>query len=256
MTPKHNMARLDMSSLGTSKFHYDLSSPSPPASELYVDSSDEEDLPAFSNMRNLRSSIADLPDAKLRAILVKLADTNSRFRRAITKEVACARVGGDSSPLSTTSSPKRRKSKTGHRDIHAPYTPVQPPPQPLFHDGIVYHPGTRYLLFCYAVLARILTVLSCSGHLDEEVYEFLPRMPHKAVLSDMRIIKMWTCCDEDEWSPGCRRAASYISDNNKHDSPHDIGLTHDDDVFPDSDLERHCNETVHEALTPASADEL
>lgn len=132
------MARLDMSSLRVSAFHYDFSS-YPPTSPS-VDSSDEEDLPPTSKT-SLRSSIAELPDAKLRAILVKLVDTNPRFQRAITKELACARVAGDSPPMSAPPSPNARRSKTRQRAKTVPEAQIRLPALPPFHEEPVYHPG-------------------------------------------------------------------------------------------------------------------
>ena len=138
MSPKHPVAQLDMSSLRVSAFHYDFSSypPTSPSGE----SSDEEDLPPTSKT-SLRSSIAELPDAKLRAILVKLVDTNPRFQRAITKELASARVVGDSPPLSAPTSPRARRSKPRQRAKTIPEAQIQLPALPPLHEEPVYHPG-------------------------------------------------------------------------------------------------------------------
>lgn len=53
----------------------------------------------------------------------------------------------------------------------------------------------------------------------------------------IRTITMWSCCDEDEWSPGCMNAtmmpAQFKAEHNDH---YDGNLSYED-VFPDSDLE-------------------
>ena len=84
------------------------------------------------------------------------------------------------------------------------------------------------------------------------MYEFLPQTPHQAAFSEIRTIKMWSCCDEDEWSPGCRLSNSYM--HRLQSDPH-VELSQQD-VLPDSDLERQGEDTAHEALTPSSADDL
>jgi len=53
----------------------------------------------------------------------------------------------------------------------------------------------------------------------------------------VRTIMMWSCCDEDERSPGCMNAAMIPAQYKvEHDDRYDTNLSHDD-VFPDSDLE-------------------
>ncbi len=141
MSPKHPVAQLDMSSLRVSAFHYDFSSYPPPSPA--GESSDEEDLPPTSKT-SLRSSIAELPDAKLRAILVKLVDTNPRFQRAITKELASARVVGVSPPMSAPSSPRARRSKPRQRAKTIPEAQIQLPALPPLQEEPVYHPGRSW----------------------------------------------------------------------------------------------------------------
>jgi len=77
------------------------------------------------------------------------------------------------------------------------------------------------------------------GHLDEEVYEFLSRTPEEVAFKVVRTISMWSCCDEDEWSPGCVVAPPYGLKPADHEMDHEgmAEFAHSD-VFPDSDLEQ------------------
>jgi hypothetical protein len=53
----------------------------------------------------------------------------------------------------------------------------------------------------------------------------------------VRTLTMWSCCDEDEWSPGCMSVAMVPAQYKvEHDDRYNPKLPYDD-VFPDSDLE-------------------
>jgi hypothetical protein len=47
------------------------------------------------------------------------------------------------------------------------------------------------------------------GDLEEEVYEFLSRTPEGHSVNVVRTLTMWSCCDEDEWTPGCATAPAH-----------------------------------------------
>ncbi|KAF8150911.1 hypothetical protein B0H34DRAFT_801820 [Crassisporium funariophilum] len=204
---------------------YDSPSPYPPSSPSA--DSDGEYSPPPSNM-GLRTSIATVPESRLRAIMVKLADSNPRFQRAIMKELAYAQPFGDSPPTTPTATRQRksRRSKTRRNCKNLSVSTVTPVPmfqrkrsvvalQPLYQDDCVYHPG----------------------QLEEEVYEFLSASPEDVAFKVVRTITMWSCCDEEEWSPGCM-AASHDFTKPEHDSEREgiMEFSHPD-VFPDSDLE-------------------
>jgi len=80
--------------------------------------------------------------------------------------------------------------------------------------------------------SKILTVHS--GHLEEDIYEFISVFPEQTP-HVVRTISMWTCCDEDERSPGCVKAPVAFAGQLEHCGRH--GEYHPD-VFPDSDVER------------------
>jgi len=76
---------------------------------------------------------------------------------------------------------------------------------------------------------------------------------------------MWTCCDEDEWSPGCVRAsACSISGDSNHNDENprppatEIELTpqsqSDLDVYPDTDLEQQYGDIF--VPTPSKKEQL
>jgi hypothetical protein len=90
--------------------HYDSASPYPPTTDSDSDCASEH-----SNL-GLRTSIAAVPEAKLRAILLKLADSNPRFHRAIIKEVAAALPFNDSPPTTPTMAKHRRPRRKSRRE--------------------------------------------------------------------------------------------------------------------------------------------
>jgi hypothetical protein len=52
-----------------------------------------------------------------------------------------------------------------------------------------------------------------AGHVQDEVYEFLSRTPEGRSFKVVRTITMWSCCDEDAWSPGCVAAPAHVLDS-------------------------------------------
>jgi hypothetical protein len=73
-----------------------------------------------------------------------------------------------------------------------------------------------------------------AGHLDEEVYEFLSPSAEHEPSKVVRTVTMWTCCDEDEWSPGCVSVPAF-TEHSLCDK--DAQIMMDSRAFPDSDLE-------------------
>ncbi|CAA7266804.1 unnamed protein product [Cyclocybe aegerita] len=219
----------------------DYSSPSPyPPSSPSV-TSDDEDMEPLSKA-SLRSSIMALSETKLRAILLKLADSNPRFQRAITKEVAYAQPLLDSPPTTPTNAThhRKRRSKTRNhcKSLSGASTPSQSKRKPtlalahLDEAAFAYHPG----------------------HLEEETYEFLSRTPDDVTFQVVRTITMWSCCDEDEQSPGCMTVPAFpLPMSSDHQSSVcSIEFSHPD-VFPDSDLERHHEALARDLGPPTSA---
>ena len=102
----------------------------------------------------LRASIATVPDSKLRAIMIKLAENSPQFHRTIMKELA--QVSAESpadSPLTTPTiakirKPERRRSK--RRSHHKPLTVSTQTPIRNQHRDIgnaterIYQPGCGY----------------------------------------------------------------------------------------------------------------
>jgi len=84
------------------------------------------------------------------------------------------------------------------------------------------------------------------------VYEFLSRTPEEVAFKVVRTITMWSCCDEDEWSPGCV-VAPYGMNPADHKRNHQgiAEFTHSD-VFPDSDLEQSYERTVRDSFARSS----
>lgn len=75
-----------------------------------------------------------------------------------------------------------------------------------------------------------------TGNLEDVVYEFLSGTPDD-MTHKVRTLRMWSCCDEDEWSPGCMSAAMVPAQYKvEHDDRYNVNPS-PDDVFPDSDLE-------------------
>ena len=101
----------------------------------------------------LRASIAAVPDSKLRAIMIKLAESSPQFHRTIMKELAQA---SGESPLTTPTTPKIRKPerrRSKHRSHHKSLTVSTPTPfrnhqrhignatERIYQSGYVYHSG-------------------------------------------------------------------------------------------------------------------
>lgn len=147
----------------------------------------------------LRASVAALPDHQLRGIVLRLLDTSYSFRRALQKEIAFADHEEPDTPPTTptatthrrgkarraTRSRKSRKHAEGtQRSLTLPHQPLRPEsPAPQLDSGAdhVYHPG----------------------HLEDDAYEFVSRTPNGAAFKVVQKVTMWSCCNEDELSPGC-----------------------------------------------------
>ncbi|PPQ88474.1 hypothetical protein CVT25_011920 [Psilocybe cyanescens] len=200
---------------------FDSPSPYPPSSPSLGDS-DDDLLLAQSSRATFRSSLASVPESTLRSIVVKLADSNPRFQRAIIKELAY--INPDSPPTTPTIARTAHRGKNRRNCKNLSVAMASPltyrsrsismsSESPRSPDDSMYHPV---------------------GHLEDEVYEFLSRTPDDVAFNVVRTISMWSCCDEDEWSPGCVAAPSYPLPEG-----HQPGIvSFSDDVFPDSDLEQ------------------
>lgn len=95
-------------------YERDSPSPYPPSTPSLDSDSDEEPTTSTPHLANiaLRSSIAALPEYRLQDIVLRLADKNPAFRRAIQKEVAFLRDQDLDTPPATPTTPLHsRKSK-------------------------------------------------------------------------------------------------------------------------------------------------
>ena len=100
---------------------------------------------------------------------------------------------------------------------------------------------------CVVPLNHVIDAERCVvGHLENEVYEFLSRTPDGLAFKVVRTITMWSCCDEDQWSPGCVAIPAHASDGGIGRRSSESFLP---DVFPDSDLEVYGDHTT----TPKTA---
>ncbi|KAF8879311.1 hypothetical protein CPB84DRAFT_1751678 [Gymnopilus junonius] len=203
---------------------YDSDTPSLyPSSSPSSDSGDES-YRVQSSDTGLRSYIASAPEFRLRSIMIKLAGSSPQFQRAISKELAHS--DSDSSPITLINQrvrSRKNKARPSHRSLavatHLPLfyqTESTSPPITPQAEKHVYHPG----------------------HLREEVYEFLSRTSDDVAFNVLRTVTMWSCCDEDERSPGCAAALSpAIPAGNLRCLDSGYELSHPD-ALPDSDLER------------------
>jgi hypothetical protein len=151
--PRLNMATVNTSSAPFTNRGFDSPSPYPPSSS--TDSSTDDDEKPHYLSGGIRASIATIPESKLRSIMVKLADTNPRFQRAIMKELTYAQPLGDSPPTTPTTAKQRkaRRSKprrnckglsvstqnahaNGHKHGYRSSLEIQNEP--------VYHPGPSF----------------------------------------------------------------------------------------------------------------
>jgi hypothetical protein len=89
---------------------YDSTSPYPPSSPSSSDS--EYDREPTHTTAYLRSSIAILPEAKLRNLMLKLASRDLHFQRAISKELS--QIVTEPSPTTPTT-PTPAKQRKWHR---------------------------------------------------------------------------------------------------------------------------------------------
>lgn len=85
------------------------------------------------------------------------------------------------------------------------------------------------------------------------MYEFLSRTPEEVAFKVVRTIAMWSCCDEDEWSPGCVVAPSYALNpvDHERDQQGMAEFAHSD-IFPDSDLEQSCERILRDPFARSS----
>jgi hypothetical protein len=150
--------------------------------------------------------------------MLKLANRDPRFQRAIMKELS--RIETDPAPTTpTTPTPTKqrkwhRKSRQNMKSLTIATNPLCALSQGHHEIDYMYHPG----------------------RLEEEVYEFISVLPDETHV--VRTVTMWSCCDEEEWSPGCMSAPATFPLHFQHRKSESFELQHASDIFPDSDVER------------------
>jgi len=111
--PRPNMPAFNISSAPFPDRSLDSPSPYPPSSP----SSDSEDDERPDHLSvGVRASIAAIPESKLRSIMMKLADSNPRFQRAIMKELTYVQSFVDSPPTTPTNA-KQRKARRNYKGL-------------------------------------------------------------------------------------------------------------------------------------------
>ncbi|TFK35574.1 hypothetical protein BDQ12DRAFT_687992 [Crucibulum laeve] len=175
---------------------YDSPSLYPSSSPSEDENSDMEIQPSLSAF-SIRASIATVSESQLRAIIAKLADGNPRFQRAISKELSSTL--GESPPLSPTT--KKRRKRVRHRSRRVVVDKCVNCGQRLNLGSGEYETDEE----------------ECSYHpgvLEQEPFEFLSMSPDGQAFKVVRTITMWSCCDEEDWSPGCVVAPGHVGTGN------------------------------------------
>jgi hypothetical protein len=132
------------------------SSPSPyPPSTPSFDSDSEDERPSLVS-GSLSATLAALPEHRLRDIVMRLAGSDSSFRRALKREVSRAEEPETPPTTPTRMShrrqPKKAKKTRKSRGSEGKGAPMSPPsvadtPTPEEgHDQLVYHPGMTQFL--------------------------------------------------------------------------------------------------------------
>ena len=131
-------------SFSSPPWSYNSTSPYPPSSPSSSDF--EYDRESSYTTSSLRSSIAILPEATLRNLMLKLANRDTRFQRAITKELS--RIDPSPTTPTTPTATKQRKwhRKTGQhvKNLSISTNSLCPPSQEHHEIEYVYHPGTFF----------------------------------------------------------------------------------------------------------------
>jgi len=71
-------------------------------------------------------------------------------------------------------------------------------------EEFTYHPGN------FPVSLRCSTELRTkTGRLESEKYEFLTVTPEGHIYREVRAVFMWSCCDGDDVSAGCRVVSNH-----------------------------------------------
>lgn len=147
----------DLPQLQTSNLHplsdpeYDCTSPYPPSSPSTCPESDE---PVSPDQINLRASISNLSDSKLRTILVRLAESDPRFYQAIAKEVLTVTDPlPENQPAKLTPKRQRSRARRNHKRLslssadalrcaHMQETQLVRGQMTDADEETAYHPGT------------------------------------------------------------------------------------------------------------------
>ncbi|KAF9546970.1 hypothetical protein CPC08DRAFT_648885 [Agrocybe pediades] len=223
----------------------DSTSPYPPSSPSVESELENADHTwSHTMISSLRSSIANIPESELRSLIVRLANKDLHFQRAIREELTCSLPLDSSASVSpTTPTHKRHKARRNRIPRHNKEITISrksswsddnlKTPRRATKPKICFHPGT----------------------LEEDVYEFLSCTSDKGTCNAFRTVTIWSCCDDDEFSPGC----VYLPAPNTggQESGEEAVVNHsnlkgvypntfepsdsnesDSDVFPDSDSDR------------------
>jgi len=151
---------------------------------------------------SLRTTIAAAPEGQLREIMIRLVEQYPGFHQAIAKEL----LPPPSVPAigSTTLSPRglqmrrrysRRVGGMGSKAyLHPRCVRCGKQKRSQVTDG----------------KETPMTCVHHTGKLEEETYEFISRTPEGLFAPPVcQRIAMWSCCDEDAWSPGCASVSRH-----------------------------------------------
>jgi len=154
----------------------------------HSDSEDmEEDALEFVDLKLI---IATTPETQLRAMMLKLARSNTQVRHAITKELQPPTPQIVAKPHRRSRRPRRR-----HRDSECPPSTCSNCSKDVSDgdclDICVYHPG----------------------QLEDDVFEFLSKTPEGRVFKILKTVSMWSCCEDEPSSAGCVSAPIHVQGN-------------------------------------------
>jgi len=146
--------------------------------------------------------------------MLKLANNDRRFQRAMMKEVT--RLEVDHSPTTPTT-PTPAKQRKWHRKLR---------------QNVKNLTISTDSLRALSQMNHEIEYMYHPGRLEDEVYEFISVLPDETHV--VRTVTMWSCCDEDEWSPGCMSAAAAMFPLPSEHRESGL-LRHASDVYPDSE---------------------
>ncbi|RDB26007.1 hypothetical protein Hypma_006397 [Hypsizygus marmoreus] len=179
---------------------------------------------SFTTTRRLRASIATIPPHRLRELLVRLVDRDPGFQHAVAKELLRGpmpthlRNTPDADVDSPHLPPDRmiRKCRGSRRSLDSSTASAmsKPLPQTRARSASHLHKCGKGSTASESKVSPIRTYHP--GRLEEETYEFPTHTPDGRAFGVLRRITMWSCCDEDERSPGCRSLLADTRDGYEH----------------------------------------